>query len=324
MTTETPPLAPLLPDDGRPAWQQIDDLFRRNGARDPLSPLRDEIVTLWSWAHYGEALARRSAASAEPAVAVKALEWLQPMDTFVKGDGIYVTHAYIHEGCVIVFMGTNAKPFGWMDAHAFFKDKVYRDQLLPVALDAPPPSPVVSEAMIDCGMRGWVPGEQDPRKVVTAILNAALSPAPAGEVGWREAFDEMLTALKPFAEQAEHYDEIPGILLVNDDVEVWQDGNYRCPLNAGDLRRARAAISKAQALPASPTGGGQVSRDGASCASCVFHHSVYAECRKSPPVRLPRRFIEPGSRMRDEEVSWGWPSVLDSDWCGEHKGGDKP
>jgi Lar family restriction alleviation protein len=71
--------------------------------------------------------------------AMSTTEWLQPMDTFVKGDGIYVTNAYIHEGCVVVFHGTNDKPFGWMDAHAFFKDKVYRHHLL--AASPSPASP---------------------------------------------------------------------------------------------------------------------------------------------------------------------------------------
>ena len=58
-----------------------------------------------------------------------------------------------------------------------------------------------------------------------------------------------------------------------------------------------------------------------SCDSCLFYHPDNSECRRSPPVRLPRRFAEdatPESRTRDEELLWGWPSVLGSDWCGEY------
>lgn len=57
------PITPLLPDDGRPTWQQIVDLFRSHGAGQPPTQLRDEIVNLWSWAHYGKAVADRLAAA---------------------------------------------------------------------------------------------------------------------------------------------------------------------------------------------------------------------------------------------------------------------
>jgi hypothetical protein len=49
-------------------------------------------------------------------------------------------------------------------------------------------------------------------------------------------------ALEPFAGQAARWDEIPGVCTWADDVELWQNGNYRCPITVGDLRHARAAL----------------------------------------------------------------------------------
>lgn len=54
--------------------------------------------------------------------------------------------------------------------------------------------------------------------------------------------DKVLAALKPFADAAADYDEIPGVCLTHGDVEVWQQPNragYR--LTVDDLRRARQA-----------------------------------------------------------------------------------
>ncbi|MCK1577891.1 hypothetical protein [Bradyrhizobium sp. 174] len=56
-----------------------------------------------------------------------------------------------------------------------------------------------------------------------------------------------------------------------------------------------------------------------SCATCKFY-SVET-CRRSPPVRLPRKFdtaATAGNRVRDEGLIWGWPAVRPTDWCGEH------
>lgn len=56
--------------------------------------------------------------------------------------------------------------------------------------------------------------------------------------------DAMREALKPFADAATDYDEIPGVCLTHGDVEVWQQPNragYR--LTVDDLRRARAALA---------------------------------------------------------------------------------
>lgn len=58
----------------------------------------------------------------------------------------------------------------------------------------------------------------------------------------------------------------------------------------------------------------------AACQACKFFNADTSECRKSPPVRLPRRFdssATAGNRVRDEELLWGWPIVKADDWCGE-------
>lgn len=48
-----PPITPLTPPDDLPAWQQIDRLFQRHGLEPPPYRLRDELVTLFCWAHHG-------------------------------------------------------------------------------------------------------------------------------------------------------------------------------------------------------------------------------------------------------------------------------
>jgi hypothetical protein len=58
------------------------------------------------------------------------------------------------------------------------------------------------------------------------------------------------------------------------------------------------------------------------CGNCFFYRT--GSCRKSPPVRLPRRFdtkATEGNRVRDEELIWGWPVVGYKGWCGEHRPG---
>ena len=55
-----------------------------------------------------------------------------------------------------------------------------------------------------------------------------------------------------------------------------------------------------------------------TCSSCFYYRS--GDCRKHPPVRLPRKFSNDatqGNRVRDETLLWGWPQVQPSDWCGE-------
>ncbi|WP_119270834.1 hypothetical protein [Taklimakanibacter deserti] len=48
-------------------------------------------------------------------------------------------------------------------------------------------------------------------------------------------------ALEPFAKEAEHWNDIPGVVRTYDNVELWQNPNYQTKLTVGDLRRARAA-----------------------------------------------------------------------------------
>ncbi len=55
-----------------------------------------------------------------------------------------------------------------------------------------------------------------------------------------------------------------------------------------------------------------------SCENCMFR--IELQCRKSPPVRLPRAFTNDanaGNRIRDEQLIWGWPTIEARDWCGE-------
>lgn len=49
-------------------------------------------------------------------------------------------------------------------------------------------------------------------------------------------------ALEPFAVEAEIYNEIPGVVITHDNVELWQRRGYQTKLCVGDLRRARDAI----------------------------------------------------------------------------------
>lgn len=41
-------------------------------------------------------------------------------------------------------------------------------------------------------------------------------------------------------------------------------------------------------------------------------------CRLDPPLRLPREFApeaSAGSRVRKEDIRWGWPEVEEADYC---------
>lgn len=49
-------------------------------------------------------------------------------------------------------------------------------------------------------------------------------------------------ALRPFAEQATVFDDIPGVYRCCDDVELWQKTGWRIPITVGQLRQARAAL----------------------------------------------------------------------------------
>lgn len=70
---------------------------------------------------------------------------------------------------------------------------------------------------------------------------------PEHIAAWNRRADEALVkALRPFAEAAERYNDIPGILRVDDNVELWQDGKRIDFITVGDLRRARAALRSRQ------------------------------------------------------------------------------
>lgn len=63
---------------------------------------------------------------------------LHPMETF-PADADEPAEIDVHEGSVAVVLGTNAKPIGWIDTHATFEGKTYRDRLIPpAALEAAP------------------------------------------------------------------------------------------------------------------------------------------------------------------------------------------
>lgn len=55
-----------------------------------------------------------------------------------------------------------------------------------------------------------------------------------------------------------------------------------------------------------------------SCENCMYRLAL--QCRKLPPVRLPRTFTNDataGNRIRNEQLIWGWPAIEMRDWCGE-------
>ncbi|MFJ1307923.1 hypothetical protein [Agrobacterium sp. P15N1-A] len=70
----------------------------------------------------------------------------------------------------------------------------------------------------------------------TAVYDRPPHPAPSVAV----------MALRPFAEKADRYNEIPGLIRFNDNVELWQVARNRgmeIDITVGDLRRAREAYS---------------------------------------------------------------------------------
>lgn len=58
------------------------------------------------------------------------------------------------------------------------------------------------------------------------------------------------------------------------------------------------------------------------CVTCVFYDADHFECRRHPPLRLPRRFsseASAGNRVREENIIFGWPQTGPNDWCGDWK-----
>ncbi|RVI91792.1 hypothetical protein [Sinorhizobium meliloti] len=61
----------------------------------------------------------------------------------------------------------------------------------------------------------------------------------------RRELEEARKALEPFAKRADRYNDIPGILRIHDDVELWQvqkNKGLEVDITVGDLRTARAAL----------------------------------------------------------------------------------
>lgn len=59
--------------------------------------------------------------------------------------------------------------------------------------------------------------------------------------------EELEAALKPFAERANRYNEVPGIIRFDDSCELWQlekNKGMEVDITVGDLRRARAALQE--------------------------------------------------------------------------------
>jgi hypothetical protein len=76
---------------------------------------------------------------------------------------------------------------------------------------------------------------------LTLIQGAKDNAEAATEIeALRRENQELRAALEPFVKRAERFDDIPGVYTCHDNVELWQDGNWRCDLTVGDLRRARA------------------------------------------------------------------------------------
>jgi hypothetical protein len=208
MTTETPELAPCpkcgkagrihhdTSSDYTDHWSFMPSCEDGDCIEGPHFKTEIEAAEWWN---------RRSAASAEPAV-------------------------------VVAWMVRTADGSTYCHANKSLADEVF-ESCPPATIQplyaAPPPSPVVSEEMVqaagaeferwdegsssragkptewhvvrqrddstwECIATYWTREERDfalVTKRLRAALTAALSHAPAGEVGWREAFDEMLAAL---------------------------------------------------------------------------------------------------------------------------------
>ena len=56
----------------------------------------------------------------------------------------------------------------------------------------------------------------------------------------------LVEALKPFADEAGRWDDIPGVVKYHDNVELWQ--TLRTKICVGDLRRAKSALASRPAM----------------------------------------------------------------------------
>lgn len=56
---------------------------------------------------------------------------LQPMDSAPSGEDVLEpSEIDVHDGAWAVVLGTNAKPIGWIDTHALFNGRTYRNRLI--------------------------------------------------------------------------------------------------------------------------------------------------------------------------------------------------
>jgi hypothetical protein len=68
-----------------------------------------------------------------------------------------------------------------------------------------------------------------------------------------EEIRDLREALKPFAEAAKYWDDVPGA-ITHDNVQLWQKGKRVDYLTCGDLRKARNALSEPSVEPPAPSG----------------------------------------------------------------------
>jgi hypothetical protein len=175
---------------------------------------------------YCSGTGRRSAASAEPAVA-----W---MSGYADQPGLFESAT----------------------TSAITADDWRRYGRVVIPLYAAPPSPVVSEEMVRRGIEAYEhlietwPGEDGPGDEVRVriILNAALSHAPAGEAGWRTRFvtwlEGEIAELERMIDKGQGEHGKPGYVRE----AIWHAWH-------GRLSALRSARHQLPALPASPTGG---------------------------------------------------------------------
>jgi hypothetical protein len=127
------------------------------------------------WANVANAERCRSIAAtlrASSGVEVKGLETAPSGPAALEPDEINV-----HEGAWALIIGTNGKPAGWVDTHAAFAHRLYRDQILRADIASPLTTVEVTEEMVLAGARGiWragntgLPFELAPPAVVDGLM----------------------------------------------------------------------------------------------------------------------------------------------------------
>lgn len=86
----------------------------------------------------------------------------------------------------------------------------------------------------------------NPNEFVRTFPSPPIQIEAAAEIDrLRRELEEARKALEPFAKRADRYNDIPGILRIHDDVELWQvqkNKGLEVDITVGDLRTARAAL----------------------------------------------------------------------------------